>query len=130
MKACSRGLISAQKFREKARAQGIPFPVAIAKAKESVKAQNEYPATTRRNAGRMDGVSWNGASFICSATVGDLELCDPCYCDIESDEFEDMGVMPDRKFALDIFSIARPAKLKGMSLFNVQRTLHLYERWR
>jgi hypothetical protein len=62
-----------QAFRADAKSRGLSYPAAIAvtKAKdaEAGKKVQKPAGIVRRNPGRMDGVLWNGDSFVCARQV-------------------------------------------------------------
>lgn len=80
----------------------------------------------RRNPGRMDGVRWNGSSFICAANVDeDVSFVSsrPHIYEDEDEEEEDTGTTePQRetRISISLFDIARPAKPKGEYYLEVQ----------
>ena len=61
----------------------------------------------------MDGVHWNGDSFICPGNVDEREV----YSDIDSDDYEEEPVIQvANDHIISILDIARQAKPKGMSV--------------
>jgi hypothetical protein len=74
----------------------------------------EFPPSTRRNPGRMDGSAWNGDSFICP------DECDALQDLSEDEVLEELDhasphTAPLRQTSIyvDILKIAKPAKRKG-----------------
>ncbi|KAJ7925388.1 hypothetical protein B0H13DRAFT_2314602 [Mycena leptocephala] len=80
---------------------------------EAARKKVEKPVgTIRRNYGRMDGVRWNGASFVCGRQVDGDDL------DAVSEEREDdVSESPDRRtpLVMSLLDIARPAKRRGVA---------------
>jgi hypothetical protein len=80
---------------------------------EAARKKVEKPVgSIRRNYGRMDGVRWNGASFLCARQVDGDEL-DAVYEERE----DDVSESPDRRtpLVISLLDIARPAKRRGVS---------------
>ena len=71
----------------------------------------------RRNPGRMDGVSWNGSSFICAQKVDDGSPPREEDVDDHATDFDDTTVeqTTDDRMVVSLLDIARPAKPKGTS---------------
>ncbi|KAJ7605115.1 hypothetical protein DFH06DRAFT_1253263 [Mycena polygramma] len=108
-------------FRAEAASKGLSYKEAIVanKAKDAAEGKKiEKPVgIIRRNPGRMDGVQWNGDSFVCARQVdGD----GPRAHDVGAWE-EDDSVVSDEKRADDtpmvisLLDIARPAKRRGVA---------------
>ncbi|KAJ6472846.1 hypothetical protein C8R47DRAFT_1145587 [Mycena vitilis] len=108
-------------FRAEAASKGLSFKQAIVanKAKDAAEGKKiEKPVgIIRRNPGRMDGVQWNGDSFVCARQVdGD----GPRGHDFGAWE-EDDSIVSDEKRAdntpmvISLFDIARPAKRRGVA---------------
>lgn len=81
------------------------------------------PGPARRNPGRMDGVKWNGSSFICNGSVdGGMTTYDvvddwDVDFDFESDYDLDVGTTKARcdRMTVLMSDIARLAKPRGRS---------------
>jgi hypothetical protein len=92
--------------------------------------------SVRRNCGRMDGVQWNGSSFICHAHVDDTrttaDAMNAYDWDDEEPFYQDQ-VTPEEhrvdEMTISLLDIARPAKpkFKGQSrfMFSYSRTVFL-----
>jgi len=101
------------------------------------------PDPVRRNPGRMDGVRWAGSSFICPTSVeGDLTTSDNItgfydndYLSLQDDiwdqaQAEASGYRREDKMSVQLWDIARPAKVKGIAkefevVHGVRRTIVL-----
>lgn len=72
------------------------------------------PRLVRRNPGRMDGVLWNGDSFICANKV-DEPAGGNATSDFEDDSESDGEESAPRRtdVVVTLLDIARPAKVKG-----------------
>ncbi|KAJ7778016.1 hypothetical protein DFH07DRAFT_1056340 [Mycena maculata] len=107
-------------FRAQANSAGLSFRAAIVatKAKEAEAGKVERPAgIVRRNPGRMDGVQWNGDSFVCARQVdGDVSRRHDGSWDAEEhvNELRDGGPCDDR-VVVSLMDIARPAKRRGVA---------------
>lgn len=71
----------------------------------------------RRNPGRMDGVQWNGDSFVCARQVdGDVTRV-RIHDSVDVEEQEDDLVAEhrphDEPLVISLLDIARPAKRRG-----------------
>ncbi|CAK5284807.1 unnamed protein product [Mycena citricolor] len=109
-------------FRAQAKSQGQSFRAAIlaqkARAAEDGK-KVEYPDAGRRNPGRMDGMRWNGDSFVSPPQVDGEEVSS----DLEDDGASEWaaGVADGKRaegslpqpMVVSLLDIARPAKPRG-----------------
>lgn len=131
-------------FRADARSRGLTYPEAIARAKERATADGIKPSGPteggRRNPGRMDGVTWNGDSFVSPGHIdGDVKRPHTAYefgtCDA-ADELhaeyadEEDVAKPDKERVVSLLDMARPARRKGAAkkyviLPTVPRVVHL-----
>ncbi|KAJ7204552.1 hypothetical protein B0H12DRAFT_472288 [Mycena haematopus] len=107
-------------FRAQAASKGLSYGEAVLAAKAKAAAEGtkvEKPlGIVRRNPGRMDGVQWNGDSFVCARQI-----------DGDAAEIEDEGtrtrveVLSDEQRArnepmvVSLLDIARPAKRRGLA---------------
>ncbi|KAF7326794.1 hypothetical protein MSAN_02498900 [Mycena sanguinolenta] len=107
-------------FRAEAASKGLSFKEAILSAKATAAAEGkkvEKPVgIVRRNPGRMDGVQWNGDSFVCARQVdGDtpnVEVEDEgTRTEAGSDEQRPRG----EPMVISLLDIARPAKRRGLA---------------
>ncbi|KAJ7197908.1 hypothetical protein GGX14DRAFT_700160 [Mycena pura] len=130
-------------FRADARTRGLTYPEAVARAKERATADGIKPSGPtdggRRNPGRMDGVTWNGDSFVSPGHVdGDVKRPHTAYefgtydaADELHAEYADDGEVarPDKERVVSLLDMARPAKRKGAAKYvilpNVPRVVHL-----
>ncbi|KAF7979751.1 hypothetical protein HWV62_41136 [Athelia sp. TMB] len=78
----------------------------------------------RRNKGRMDGVTWNGSSFICNKHIEDglvpWDLSETSYADredygISECEMDHADSPVVRPMTIILSDIARPAKQRGVA---------------
>ncbi|KAJ6601726.1 hypothetical protein DFH09DRAFT_1301926 [Mycena vulgaris] len=110
-------------FRADAKSSGLSYRAAIAatKAREAEEGKKvEKPlGIVRRNPGRMDGVQWNGDSFVCARQVdGDLSrVHDVGAWDAEDHE---SGPLPEEqgreeRMVVSLLDMARPAKRRGVA---------------
>ncbi|KAK1223534.1 hypothetical protein PQX77_013582 [Marasmius sp. AFHP31] len=112
-------------FRANAREAGMRYVDALQARKEAqveagTKTLHTKPGVGRRNPGRMDGVKWNGDSFVCATRVdGDDH-------DSDSERYSDSGYdseldVQDEKrpvretFEISLLDIAKPMKAKGVA---------------
>lgn len=78
------------------------------------------PDPVRRNPGRMDGLRWNGSSFICSSSIDArttydiIDDCDIGEWDVDLEEQEEK--LSNATFSVSLLDIARPAKPRGRFL--------------
>jgi hypothetical protein len=76
----------------------------------------------RRNPGRMDGVKWNGSTFICVPKVDGFDQ--GSSDEGEDDYVDDYDFAPshqNRPLTVSILDIAQPAKPKGKFIFRNNR---------
>ncbi|KAL0569584.1 hypothetical protein V5O48_012372 [Marasmius crinis-equi] len=122
--------VAKKTFRSAAKEAGMQYEDAIQAQKE---AQAEAGAKTlstkigvvRRNPGRMDGVRWNGGSFVCPTRVnGDDEFWeDEEYYRIMYDDYwtfeypaeEEEGTAVRETQEVSLMDIAKPMKVKGIA---------------
>jgi hypothetical protein len=77
------------------------------------------PDPVRRNPGRMDGLRWNGSSFICSSSIDArttydiIDDCDIGEWDVDLEEQEEK--LSNATFSVSLLDIARPAKPRGIA---------------
>ncbi|KAJ7093513.1 hypothetical protein C8R44DRAFT_890733 [Mycena epipterygia] len=110
-------------FRAQASSAGLSYRAAIAATKakdaEDGKKVERPTGLIRRNPGRMDGVQWNGDSFVCARQVdGDVTRpLDVGAWDAEDQEntpgSEERG--PQERMVVSLLDIARPAKRRGVA---------------
>lgn len=93
-----------------------------AKAEAEGKKVEKPMGIIRRNPGRMDGVQWNGDSFVCTRQVdGD----GPRAHEVGAREEDDEDVLADERrpqngpMVVSLLDIARPAKRRGELLAKV-----------
>lgn len=83
------------------------------------------PRLVRRNPGRMDGVLWNGDSFICANKVDESTGKDTTFgvSDFEDDSDSDEEESTPRRtdVVVTLLDMARPAKVKGDFLEELNR---------
>ncbi|KAK7052969.1 hypothetical protein VNI00_004289 [Paramarasmius palmivorus] len=125
---------SIQAFRSATREAGIRYVDAITALKQS-QAQDKTLSnpTTRRNPGRMDGVRWNGDSFICARNVDGIDESDIHEPEPGVEEYE-LAVRREttRTKEVCLLDIAKPMKARGVAkrfevVRTVQRTIALDE---
>jgi hypothetical protein len=115
-----------QAFRAQAASKGLSYREAIVATKAKAEAEGkkvEKPmGIIRRNPGRMDGVQWNGDSFVCTRQVdGD----GPRAHEVGAREEDDEDVLADERrpqngpMVVSLLDIARPAKRRGELLAKV-----------
>ncbi|KAJ8093736.1 hypothetical protein PM082_009596 [Marasmius tenuissimus] len=112
-------------FRANAREAGMRYVDALQARKEAqveagAKTLHTKPGIGRRNPGRMDGVKWNGDSFVCATHVdgddhdSDSERYSDSGYDSESDVQDERR--PDSKtYEISLMDIAKPMKVKGVA---------------
>ncbi|KAF8172616.1 hypothetical protein K438DRAFT_1851428 [Mycena galopus ATCC 62051] len=104
-------------FRAQAASKGLSYGEAVlsakAKAAEEGKKIEKPMGIIRRNPGRMDGVQWNGDSFVCTRQVDGDE---PGRA-LNAVDQEDAGNEPSDEqrppMVVSLLDIARPAKRRG-----------------
>ncbi|KAK7038620.1 peptide hydrolase [Favolaschia claudopus] len=113
-------------FRAQAASKGLSFKAAILADKardeeEGKKFEKPVGSTTRRNPGRMDGVQWNGDSFVCRRQI-DGDESTPTDPSAEVAIWEPIaGAAGDEEkrreynepMVVSLMDIARPAKQRG-----------------
>ncbi|KAJ7062578.1 hypothetical protein C8F01DRAFT_1230238 [Mycena amicta] len=126
-------------FRAQARSQGISYPQAVAAAKARATAdgaKQEFPESTRRNLGKMDGVKWNGDSFVCPGRVdgGVFRAQEDAARDVQEDglsSWEENGNGEERRpttIEVNLLDIARPTKRRGLAKKHAShRTLPMHD---
>lgn len=111
-----------QAFRAQAASKGLSFREAIVatKAKDEAEGKKiEKPVgIVRRNPGRMDGVQWNGDSFVCARQVdGDVTRTYDVRVGAREDDNEGNATLADETrpepMVVSLLDIARPAKRRG-----------------
>jgi hypothetical protein len=114
------GLTPYQAFRAQAASKGLSYREAIlsTKAKEEAEGKKvEKPAgIIRRNPGRMDGVQWNGDSFVCARQVDGDEpraLHGLTWDDDGIEHLENEPRPRNEPMVISLLDIARPAKQRG-----------------
>ncbi|KAJ7067556.1 hypothetical protein C8F01DRAFT_1121644 [Mycena amicta] len=127
-------------FRAQARSQGISYPQAIAAAKARATAdgaKQEFPESTRRNFGRLDGVKWNGDSFVCPGRVdgGVYRAQEDAARDVQEDgAWEENGYGPSGErrpttIEVNLMDIARPRRRKAKPATHRTLPIHDDEQW-
>ncbi|KAJ7466447.1 hypothetical protein FB451DRAFT_1260889 [Mycena latifolia] len=122
-------------FRADAKSAGLSYRAAIAatKAKQAEEGKKvEKPAgIVRRNPGRMDGVQWNGDSFVCAQQI-DGNVARPHEAMTWDAEDAEGTTGPQERGAMvvSLLDIARPAKRRGVAkkyevLPTIQRVMEL-----
>ncbi|KAF7333743.1 Peptide hydrolase [Mycena venus] len=109
-------------FRAQASSKGLSFKEAIlsakAKQEEEGKKVEKPVGIVRRNPGRMDGVQWNGDSFVCARQVDGDEprAIDPVVEDGEDDN-EALPRSHSEPMVVSLLDIARvrPVKRRGVA---------------
>ncbi|KAJ7816849.1 hypothetical protein B0H14DRAFT_2843981 [Mycena olivaceomarginata] len=109
-------------FRAQAASKGLSYREAIlsTKAKEEAEGKKvEKPAgIIRRNPGRMDGVQWNGDSFVCARQVDGDEpraLHGLTWDDDGIEHLENEPRPRNEPMVISLLDIARPAKQRGVT---------------
>ncbi|KAJ7141948.1 hypothetical protein C8R43DRAFT_1131257 [Mycena crocata] len=110
-------------FRAQANSTGLSFRAAILATKvreeEEGKKIQKPVGIIRRNPGRMDGVQWNGDSFVCARQVDGDKVHDEHVAwdaeeqedSVQVEEVEDRR--PQTHIVVSLLDIARPAKRRG-----------------
>jgi len=106
-------------FKANAKNAGMSIEVAI-KTRADLLATKKIPkpvGNIRRNPGRMDGVSWNGSSFICAQKVDDGTPPREEDVDDHATDFDDTTreQTTDNRMVVSLLDIARPVKPKGVA---------------
>ncbi|KAF9257055.1 hypothetical protein L218DRAFT_965676 [Marasmius fiardii PR-910] len=132
-------------FRAAAKDAGMRYVNAIQARSEAAKSDGKTLSTkigvVRRNSGRMDGVRWNGDSFICpwnvdrryDASGNDFDFGDGDDSDWEESEYpERVEANGVSQATVLLMEIAKPMKVKGIAknfevLQTVQRVIVLEE---
>lgn len=111
-----------QAFRAQATKAGLTYPAAIAATKkreeEEGKKVEKPVGIIRRNPGRMDGVHWNGDSFVCAQQVdGDVSRPSDAgaWDEEEHNTLADDRRPPTEPMVVSLLEIARPAKRRCLS---------------
>ncbi|KAK7046188.1 peptide hydrolase [Favolaschia claudopus] len=118
-------------FRAQAASKGLSFKEAIlankVKDEEEAKKFEKPVGGMRRNPGRMDGVQWNGDSFVCTRQIdGDEPVIVPSVGfarQWESDLGDDVSEEKPSYKEPTLMDIARPAKRRGKKNKAMQRIL-------
>ncbi|KAJ7626069.1 hypothetical protein FB45DRAFT_922888 [Roridomyces roridus] len=103
-------------FRAQAKTAGLTYREAILKAKADAATEKHLtPAgVIRRNPGRMDGVQWNGDSFVCASQVdGDDVKVEVTGVEEQDEDLAAEMRVPEEKVVVSLMDIARPAKRRG-----------------
>ncbi|KAJ7037670.1 hypothetical protein C8F04DRAFT_1092001 [Mycena alexandri] len=109
-------------FRAQANSAGLTYRAAIAATKkreeEEGKKVEKPVGIIRRNPGRMDGVQWNGDSFVCARQV-DGDGFRPSEAGTWDQEEHDTSAddrrPPTEPIVVSLLDIARPAKRRGVA---------------
>ncbi|KAJ7451284.1 hypothetical protein B0H11DRAFT_316018 [Mycena galericulata] len=110
-------------FRAQAKSAGLSYRAAIVatkvKAAEEGKKVERTVGIVRRNPGRMDGVQWNGDSFVCARQVdGDVSRVHDVVA-VDAEEQDDELLFEQRpqegRLVVSLLDIARPAKRRGVA---------------
>ncbi|TFK31910.1 hypothetical protein BDQ12DRAFT_68645 [Crucibulum laeve] len=100
-------------MRAKAQSEGTSFKSTVEASKKSQAEKFLKTVPTRRNPGRMDGVQWNGDSFVCASKVDDGVHTVTVEPDNE-DDYTALYKTP-QAFTVSLMDIAKPAKTKGIA---------------
>ncbi|KAJ7127256.1 hypothetical protein C8R43DRAFT_1074931 [Mycena crocata] len=121
-------------FRAQANSSGLSFRAAILATKvreeEEGKKIEKPVGLIRRNPGRMDGVQWNGDSFVCARQVDGVHDENGWDAEEQEDAVYSEEQRPEAQMVVSLLDIARPAKRRGVAkkfevLPTVQRVIEL-----